>query len=92
MSDRKSRLNNDAYYHYISPTRRLSMVIYLFKVRNSILNPVISITGLNKLVQLWLRRSRSRSQLKKLSDEQLLDIGLSRKDAFSEASKAFWEK
>jgi len=68
------------------------MVIYLFKVRNSFLSPVISISGFYKLVQLWVRRSSTRSQLKRLSDEQLLDVGISRKDALNEAKKAFWEK
>jgi len=68
------------------------MVIYLFKVRNSFLNPVISFSDIYKLVQLWLRRSSTRSQLKRLSDEQLLDVGLSREDVLSEIKKAFWEK
>jgi len=68
------------------------MVIYLFKVRNSFLNPVISFSDIYKLVQLWLGRSSTRSQLKRLSDEQLLDVGLSREDVLSEIKKAFWEK
>jgi|GEM_PF-5016164 len=68
------------------------MVIHLFKVRNSFLNPVISISDCYKLVQLWVRRSSTRSQLKRLSNEQLLDVGISRKDALSEIKKAFWEK
>ena len=68
------------------------MVIYFFKVRNSFLNPVISFSDIYKLVQLWLRRSSTRSQLKRLSDEQLLDVGLSREDVLSEIKKAFWEK
>ena len=68
------------------------MVIYLFKVRNSFLSPVIYISGSYKLIQLWMRRSSTRSQLKRLSDEQLLDVGISRKDALNETKKAFWEK
>ena len=68
------------------------MVIYLFKVRNSFLSPVIARPGFYKLVQLWMRRSSTRSQLKRLSDEQLLDVGLSREDAINETKKAFWEK
>jgi len=68
------------------------MVIYLFKVRNSILNPVISISGFYKLIQLWLRRSSTRNQLKNLSTDQLLDVGLSREDVLNETKKAFWEK
>jgi uncharacterized protein YjiS (DUF1127 family) len=67
------------------------MVIYLFKVRNSFLSPVITLSGFYKLVQLWLRRSSTRNQLKRLSDDQLLDVGISREDAMSEAKKAFWE-
>jgi len=68
------------------------MVIYLFKVRNSFLSPVISISGSYKLIQLWMRRSSTRSQLKRLSGEQLLDVGISREDAMNETKKAFWEK
>jgi len=67
------------------------MVIYLFKVRNSFLSPVISISGIYQLVQLWLRRSSTRNQLKILSDDQLLDVGLSREDVLNETKKAFWK-
>jgi|GEM_PF-2507804 len=38
----------------------------------------------------WRRRMRSRSELKGLSDAELLDIGLSRSEAKIETSKAFW--
>ncbi|MFT5717720.1 MAG: hypothetical protein ACJAWS_001251 [Oleiphilaceae bacterium] len=68
------------------------MVIYLFKVRKSFLNPVISVSGFYILVQLWMRRASTRNQLKTLSDELLLDIGLSKEDVLNETKKAFWEK
>lgn len=38
----------------------------------------------------WQRRARSRHELVNLSDSLLHDIGLSRCDAMSEASKPFW--
>lgn len=37
-----------------------------------------------------VEKSRSRRALSALSDEQLKDIGLSRSDAFREASRPFW--
>jgi uncharacterized protein YjiS (DUF1127 family) len=67
------------------------MVIYLFKVRNSFLSPVVSIAGLYKTVQLWYRRTNTRNQLKRLSDQQLEDVGLTKQDVINETSKAFWE-
>ena len=67
------------------------MVIYLFKVRNSFLSPVVSMTGLYKTVQLWSRRSNTRAQFKRLTDEQLRDVGLTREDVINETKKAFWE-
>lgn len=38
----------------------------------------------------WQHRARSRHELVNLSDRLLHDIGLSRCDAMSEASKPFW--
>ena len=67
------------------------MVIYLSKVRNSFLTPVISIAGLYKTAQLWRRRANTRAQLNGLSDQQLKDVGLTREDVINEAKKAFWE-
>ncbi len=37
-----------------------------------------------------LHRWQSRKQLRELSDQQLLDIGLSREQAWEEACKPFW--
>lgn len=38
----------------------------------------------------WHQRSRSRAELLELSDEQLLDVGISREQALAEAHKPFW--
>jgi len=38
----------------------------------------------------WQRRSRSRQELQRLSDETLRDIGITRCDAHAEARKPFW--
>ncbi len=67
------------------------MVIYLFKVRNSFLNITFPKKRFYELVQVWLRHHKTRKQLKLLSDEQLLDVGLSREEAYCESLKAFWE-
>lgn len=40
--------------------------------------------------RLMLHRWQSRKQLRELSDQQLLDIGLSREQAWEEACKPFW--
>lgn len=36
-------------------------------------------------------RQRTRKQLLKLSDEQLIDIGLTRREADTEARRGFWD-
>ena len=42
------------------------------------------------LVTKWSLRHRSRKQLRRLTDDQLKDIGLSRADAHYEATLPFW--
>lgn len=44
-------------------------------------------TGLKALLSLW----RSRQHLKSLDDRALADIGLSRAEADSEASRPIWD-
>jgi uncharacterized protein YjiS (DUF1127 family) len=39
---------------------------------------------------VWLRRGASRYELRNLSDRDLRDIGLSRANAYREATKPFW--
>jgi len=46
--------------------------------------------GLLVSIDAMEERRRSRNALSALSDEQLKDIGLSRADAFHEASRPFW--
>lgn len=43
------------------------------------------------LLRLWRWRMRQRRELAQLSDFMLKDIGVSRMDAISEASKPFWK-
>jgi uncharacterized protein YjiS (DUF1127 family) len=38
----------------------------------------------------WRRRSRSRSELRRLADADLRDLGVTRCDAESEGGKPFW--
>ena len=40
---------------------------------------------------LWIQRHRQRRELLGLSDHMLKDLGLSRADAYDEASKRFWQ-
>jgi uncharacterized protein YjiS (DUF1127 family) len=49
------------------------------------------LTAVAFLVQDMAERSGSRRALSALSDAQLKDIGLSRSDAFREASRPFWD-
>ena len=44
-----------------------------------------------RVLALWRFRARSRAELKRLSDRELEDIGLSRREALQEASKPFWK-
>lgn len=41
--------------------------------------------------ELILEKRRSRLALMEMSDDQLKDIGISRSQAFREASRPFWE-
>ena len=43
-----------------------------------------------KTYRLFSARSRQRRQLRRLSDHQLKDIGISRGEAINEADKPFW--
>lgn len=42
------------------------------------------------MIEMAVERRRSRLALMELSDSQLKDIGISRSDAFREASRPFW--
>jgi uncharacterized protein YjiS (DUF1127 family) len=42
-------------------------------------------------LEYMLERRRSRLALLEMSDDQLKDIGVSRGEAYGEASRAFWE-
>jgi len=46
--------------------------------------------GLIALVKTWRRRAYERQALVTMSDAMLRDIGITRCDAMSEASKPFW--
>jgi uncharacterized protein YjiS (DUF1127 family) len=54
----------------------------------------ILLDPLRLLAQLdeWVDRRRQRRALMGLNDDLLKDIGVSRADAFREASKPFWRK
>jgi uncharacterized protein YjiS (DUF1127 family) len=47
--------------------------------------------GLKKRVALYIQRSRTRRQLRKLDDAVLKDIGLTRQQAEQEARLYFWQ-
>jgi uncharacterized protein YjiS (DUF1127 family) len=50
-------------------------------------------SGVQRLVTLlltWQQRAHDRRQLQSLNDHMLRDIGLTRADVFTEASKPFW--
>ena len=43
-----------------------------------------------ELGRAWMERARQRNDLKRLDDRMLADIGISRSQAYEEASKPFW--
>jgi uncharacterized protein YjiS (DUF1127 family) len=45
-----------------------------------------------KLLTVWWRRVRSRSELERLDERDLADMGLTRPDIFSEIQKPFWQE
>lgn len=49
-----------------------------------------SITSVLSWIDMQLERRRSRRALLEMSDEQLKDIGISRADAYREASRRTW--
>ena len=44
-----------------------------------------------EMMGYWMERSRTRSQLRALSDHALEDVGLTRKQAILESNKYFWQ-
>ena len=48
------------------------------------------VSAVLRRVELWIERRRQRHMLFELTDDQLRDIGLSRSEAFREASTPFW--
>jgi len=62
--------------------------ITLHQVTNYQLSSIV-----NRLVaqlRLWRRRARERSQLARLSERDLHDIGMSRGTVYAELQKPFW--
>jgi len=47
--------------------------------------------NLSAQLKLYYCRYRSRRQLLTLSDERLMDIGISKDQAFAEAQRPFWQ-
>ncbi len=45
-----------------------------------------------KVINNWMLRSKSRNELRRLSDYNLKDIGINRLDAREEARKPFWKE
>lgn len=43
------------------------------------------------LLKRWLRNQQQRSALRRLDDDQLRDVGISRDQAEHEAAKYFWQ-
>ncbi len=55
----------------------------IFKIKGS--SPV-------KMLNIWMKRSKSRNELRRLSDYHLKDIGLTRFDIHDEIRKPFWKE
>lgn len=50
-----------------------------------------SVIGAIKFFKLAVAIKKQRKQLKKMSNAQLADIGVSREEAMAEAQKTFWD-
>lgn len=46
---------------------------------------------LSAIFKVWFQRARQRQQLAQLTDRELRDIGVSLAEAYSEATKPFWQ-
>lgn len=42
-------------------------------------------------LSLWIQKSKQRRHLARMTDQQLLDLGITREEANKEASLAFWK-
>jgi uncharacterized protein YjiS (DUF1127 family) len=51
----------------------------------------IRISGVLRMISLWISRSNQRNALADLDDHLLRDIGVAGDDALREASKPFWK-
>ena len=62
--------------------------ITLHQVTNYQSSPIVR--RLVAQLRLWRRRARERSQLARLSERDLHDIGMSRGTVYAELQKPFW--
>ena len=55
--------------------------------------PIVSVWAVEfaVYVSIWTTRRNTRAALKQLTDAQLADVGLTREQALSEASRVFWK-
>lgn len=60
-------------------------VVNSLSVDSSIVNNILI------KLQLYVRRYHTRQQLKKLSPEQLCDVGISKEQMLEESQKPFWD-
>ena len=49
-------------------------------------------TKVQKTMAIWMSRATDRRQLEEMSDRMLTDIGLTRVEVETEASKNFWQR
>jgi uncharacterized protein YjiS (DUF1127 family) len=52
--------------------------------------PLPILARLGAVLRLWRRRARERSQLARLGERDLHDIGMSRGTVYAELQKPFW--
>ncbi len=51
-----------------------------------------AVTTVQKTMAIWVSRATDRRQLAEMSDRMLTDIGLTRVEVETEASKNFWQR
>lgn len=90
-----SRSQSSAFTVQAAPMDGLPAAVAQFaaeKLQQPLPSAARALICLGVLVAVWADRRRSRRHLAELSDHQLRDIGVNRREALNEALKPFWKK
>ena len=85
-----ARTGHDAHILCIKQISMEGVMAYVTLHQMTNYQPLSAASRLLAELRLWRRRARERSQLARLSERDLHDIGMSRGTVYAELQKPFW--